>query len=563
MKKLVIAIAAVLLSITAFAQSDSERMAQTAFNMGNYADAIELYKAAITLESDQARVSSLTNKLNTARSVYRSLNEGLSSYKNNDINAAIDAFEAVLAHNPNDTVAKTHIAKCQEQIANAQKEESLWAEVSVSQTKGGYETYLKNYPAGKYADQANEHILFMNASEENTASSYKRYLEQTQLRMYTVEAEKRYGELSFSEDWAIAKASGTAEAYKKFQNRHPDKEKSKEYIQAGAYIDYYNAMDLYRVHNYQGARKLFDKAATRLPVSEIDQAIYMECKEEDDWSKINANSPSTQLQTFINNYPHSSHRQTIENQLFYTLCDEGRYYQAEKYATSEVKLKYYRKHKRQHKSTYVGYVLKMSADLEGWDSFYSFSIPRVEFSIGDDYYNKFNFLFGLQYRRISGWAIDKNHRTPEVVEIFGNNCKIPHLVASQVGLPITFRLNFDSWYMGLGGTANYNFGSNFKRNIKTSDEEKIAYEIFGPEYKMHNDFNFDAFFKFGFLIKENQELSFYARYDITPVFDIDAVNSTVTYKRNHINPYVMFKPIQKQAHNNISVGISYTINYKW
>lgn len=58
MKKLVIAIAAVLLSITAFAQSDSERMAQTAFNMGNYADAIELYKAAITLESDQASLES-------------------------------------------------------------------------------------------------------------------------------------------------------------------------------------------------------------------------------------------------------------------------------------------------------------------------------------------------------------------------------------------------------------------------------------------------------------------------------------------------------------------------
>ena len=564
MKRLMFIMISVMICFSGFAQSDSERMAKTAFAMGNYSDAIELYKAAIALESDQTRIQYLTDRLNVSKKMNGKLKEGISLYNKKEYEEAIASFEYILSNNPEDTVAKKYIALSQNIITRSIEEEALWAETSSSATLDSYYNYLREYPEGKYADEAKDNILFHNALKENTASSYKKYLDQSKIKSYEFEARKRYEELTFEEDWNIAKRVNTESAYKEFMEKHADKNSSDEYLIAGAYIDYYNALELYHQHDYSGARKLFDNCLKYLYKSDFNFDAYRKCKEEDDWGKINDDSKSSELLEFEKNYPNTSHKDELINRLFYALCDEGSYFSAQKYATTDEQKKFIRKQnrKRSLQIGYVGYMVKISADLEGWDSFYSYTLPRVEFSIGDDYYNKFNLLFGLQYRKISGWALHKNHRTQEVVDVFGNNCRIPHLVALQIGLPITFRLNFDSWFMGLGGTANYNFASKYKRNTKVTDDGKNEYEQFGYDMNLHNTFNFDTFLKFG-IINENKEWAFYVKYDITPVFDLNAVNSTIIYKQNEINPYQMLKPVQKQANKNLSVGISYTINFKW
>lgn len=564
MKKLVVILITILLSLSGFAQSDSERMAKTAFSMGNYSDAIELYKAAIALESDQSQIKSLTERLNISRNTYNKLKEGLSLYNNKEFEAAIRSFQYVLSNNSDDDTAKAYIKKCEDIITRSKKEDALWAEVSFAATLESNYYYLKEYPDGKYVDQAKDNILFFQAQEENTSTSYKNYLENSQLKIYELEAQKKYEELSFEEDWNITKRVNTESAYREFIDKHPGKSTSDEYLLAGAYIDYYNALELYYQKNYQGARELFDKSFQYLSGTDFDFDTYRKCEEEDDWGKINDNSPSTQLLEFEKKYPNTSHKDDLYNKMFNALCNEGKYYSAENYATTDEQKRICKKHKRKRALHigYVGYMVKMSTDLEVWDSYYSYTLPRVEFSIGDDYYNKVNLLFGLQYRKISGWAVHKNHRTAQVVETFGKNCRIPHLVANQIGVPITFRLNFDSSYMGFGGTANYNYSSKYKRNTKVSDDGENEYEVFGSDQNLHYKYNFDTFLKFGF-IDENKEWSFYIKYDITPVFDLNAVNSTTKYKNNEINPYQMLKPIQKQANNNLSVGISYTINFKW
>ena len=62
MKKLILICTIFFATINLYAQSNSEKMGDEAFSMGNYADAIELYDAAAILSKDR------TTEIQTKRS---------------------------------------------------------------------------------------------------------------------------------------------------------------------------------------------------------------------------------------------------------------------------------------------------------------------------------------------------------------------------------------------------------------------------------------------------------------------------------------------------------------
>lgn len=217
---------------------------------------------------------------------------------------------------------------------------------------------------------------------------------------------------------------------------------------------------------------------------------------------------------------------------------------------------------------------------------YAYAFTPLYFTIGT-YRNTFNLGFGAQYRRMTG--ISSNTKEFEYFSMSGNSelCDIdeeylPYLTARQVSVPLYLRINFGNYikrytrggsqgFLSFGAIYNYNFNSSYKRYGKWDDEEGdySKSDFFtNSSTPLVNETSLSAFAKLGIASSVNErnsnkwwDYALIVRYDLSPVYNIDAIDTVIDYQGYQINFYESFEYIRRQASQNLFIGFSLT--YHW
>ena len=122
MKRIFLVLISIAFVVSLSAQSDSERMARMAYAEEEYADAIELYKAAIALTSDTAAKSTLEKRLSNARACYNTRNQAAKSYSEGKYDEALELYMKLLKYNSADSQAKKYTAILQQRKQEASRQ---------------------------------------------------------------------------------------------------------------------------------------------------------------------------------------------------------------------------------------------------------------------------------------------------------------------------------------------------------------------------------------------------------------------------------------------------------
>lgn len=125
MNRILSTVFALFLAVTLSAQSDSEKMAARAYADGAYSDAVELYKAAIALSSDENAKSLLQKKLSNARMCLNTCSQAEKRYAEGKYDEALELYQKLSRYNPKDSKAKKYIPLIEELKIKAQKEEEI------------------------------------------------------------------------------------------------------------------------------------------------------------------------------------------------------------------------------------------------------------------------------------------------------------------------------------------------------------------------------------------------------------------------------------------------------
>ena len=213
-----------------------------------------------------------------------------------------------------------------------------------------------------------------------------------------------------------------------------------------------------------------------------------------------------------------------------------------------------------HRSTpSIGLGLNFGMDMDFASDVYSLAIPRVEFSVGG-YKNVFNFAIGAQYRRYSG----SNHSTDrfgigDPSDFVGD--LHPHLVTNQICFPATARFNIATrssdfgYFVAAGASFNLALSSYYQRKVSYKDSQKINID----GLTLANKFNVSAFAKAG-VCGKYMDFGLFVRYDISPVYDKDAVASDVILNDSYdFNFYNNYEAIRNQVDKRLFFGFTMTM----
>ena len=213
-----------------------------------------------------------------------------------------------------------------------------------------------------------------------------------------------------------------------------------------------------------------------------------------------------------------------------------------------------------HRSTpSIGLGLNFGMDMDFASDVYSLAIPRVEFSVGG-YENVFNFAIGAQYRRYSG----SNHSTDrfgigDPSDFVGD--LHPHLVTNQICFPATARFNIATrssdfgYFVAAGASFNLALPSYYQRKVSYKDSQKINID----GLTLANKFNVSAFAKAG-VCGKYMDFGLFVRYDISPVYDKDAVASDVILNDSYdFNFYNNYEAIRNQVDKRLFFGFTMTM----
>lgn len=133
----------------------------------------------------------------------------------------------------------------------ALKDKIMWENALAGNTKDVFETYLKTYPDGIYRNKAKQRIEDFDWSEtlqQNTATAYQQHLSTYPTGKYAAEANAWLEE----EDWKTATTKNTVEGYRSFLKLHSA---GKYAEQAGTKV----ALDIYQK---TGIKMVFVKGGT-------------------------------------------------------------------------------------------------------------------------------------------------------------------------------------------------------------------------------------------------------------------------------------------------------------
>lgn len=370
--------------------------------------------------------------------------------------------------------------------------------------------------------------------------------------------------------------------------------------QAQAKIALFDAMTFYAANNYEEARKNFESAKKYYSLNTDQKQAYRICCEESDYNSMRRAPTVNKGRYFLSYYSGSKYTASVKDLLSRAYCNVHEYATARIYAQTKETEKYIKEHEKQYKKanknmksyTYektsytppipsksrvrstTEYAINIGFDFDVWSYSYSYTIPRVEFSIGS-FQNLVNLTIGLQYRRLTGWNKDDSVEITsdlgydsdghEVVPFYSDN--LPHLVADQIGVPVTLRFNIGASsattkaYVAAGASFNYNCSAKYKRSLQRLSGEERTYDRFkNPDASLVNRFNVSTYGKVGLCWKDF-DFSIFVRYEATPAFNRDAINTTIMYNDvAPINFYETYKPIQKQVDSKIALGMSFTWN---
>lgn len=129
------------------------------------------------------------------------------------------AFLEILAKYPANTDAKAILDKC---VAMERKD---YTDAVASQSVASLDAFMKKYPDSAFredvADRIDDLPLWLKAKGQNTIDSYKRYLAESEHRIYKQEADDAIADLSTSQAYFNALRVNTIDALKQFRKDYP------------------------------------------------------------------------------------------------------------------------------------------------------------------------------------------------------------------------------------------------------------------------------------------------------------------------------------------------------
>ena len=132
-----------------------------------------------------------------------------------NVTGAADLARKILAKYPANTDAKAILDKC---VAMERKD---YTDAVASQSVASLDAFMKKYPDSAFredvADRIDDLPLWLKAKGQNTIDSYKRYLAESEHRIYKQEADDAIADLSTSQAYFNALRVNTIDALKQFR----------------------------------------------------------------------------------------------------------------------------------------------------------------------------------------------------------------------------------------------------------------------------------------------------------------------------------------------------------
>lgn len=148
--------------------SDASKIARTAFQHGDYAEAVNWYKSAISLTDNSAEKASLNQSLSQAQSCAYNLSQANSLYSQGNYTRAKSLYQKLLTLNPSDPYAKQRISWCNQRIREAANRQKRNDALKAALQKGDAESikaFLESYPN----DEEKELLTFIMLDGEQTS----------------------------------------------------------------------------------------------------------------------------------------------------------------------------------------------------------------------------------------------------------------------------------------------------------------------------------------------------------------------------------------------------------
>lgn len=161
MKKIILICVILFATINSYAQSNSEKMGDVAFSMGNYADAIELYDAANILSKD--RVDKIKVKRSKASKCFSLKKAADSFYESEAYEDAQAKYRQLISLNPSDKFAKEMLGKLDGLIAVRKANDAKIQELqridsayfdALKSGSGALEKFCEQYPDSEHIYKA-------------------------------------------------------------------------------------------------------------------------------------------------------------------------------------------------------------------------------------------------------------------------------------------------------------------------------------------------------------------------------------------------------------------------
>lgn len=199
-------------------------------------------------------------------------------------------------------------------------EYDLWQRATNTNTIPGYENYLSNSKLKKYKQQADDGIKelqkliekesWSKAVSLNTINSYEEYISNSKFHSYQDEAEKAISEIKSQNEWQRIEFSNIKSDFETFEKHFPD---SKYSDNAQKRYHELNAVEYFEQNMIEYAYSEFLLAGTPDKFRAVNKEKYLDCVEEYQFARLNTNSSDMELKNFLDNYPASSHYDTVSN----------------------------------------------------------------------------------------------------------------------------------------------------------------------------------------------------------------------------------------------------------
>lgn len=266
------------------------------------------------------------------------------SLKSSATNAK-NALSKIISRFPTDRVAQAQLAECSNaedkinSLIEGFPEVLAWRSASTENTLTAYESFLKQYPNGNYAQSAKTEIFnireteaWTSATNLNTYNGYKDYIANFPNGQHIEEAQNMAYNIGMNDDWNATQKANTTSAYMSFISKYPDS----KYIESA-------------------------------------QANLAECQEYDYWEKLVAINTIEAYNSYLSKYPNGKYtaqatnniNKITESQVWEDVVNSGTIAAYEQYLSSSKLLAY--KDEAQSRIAEIKHAEEVAADNKRWE----------------------------------------------------------------------------------------------------------------------------------------------------------------------------------------------------